>query len=369
MNNKLPKNKKLNLEEIFVFSYARFSVKKQTFFAKRLSFLIKAGISMLESLHLITEQTRSKNDIKILRKIIDDVTNGQSLANSLSKQKGVFGNFAINIIKAGESSGTLIQNLNYLADELKKKQLLKKKIMSSLLYPLIITVATVGITSLLIIYIFPKILPIFVSLKAELPWTTKAVIFVSDIIRNNGFYLFVGFIVTFTILFILIKKVPKVRLAYDLFILKLPIIGPIALYYNLTNVCRTLGLLLKSGVSLTEALEITADTTENAQYKKLFKQLMSGIITGKSISTLLKEDTFLFPDMTRHMIAVGERSGNLSHTLIYLSEYYENEFDELTKNLSSSIEPILMIIMGVVVGFVAVSVITPIYAITNNLKR
>jgi type IV pilus assembly protein PilC len=352
-----------------MFSYVKFSVKKQTFFAKKLSFLIKAGISLLESLHLLKEQTRSKKEIQVINKLIEDVSNGQSLANSIKKQKGLFGNFAINLIHAGESSGTLTQNLAYLADELKKKDLLRKKIMGAMIYPIIITIATFGITGLLIIYIFPKILPIFVSLKAELPLSTRMIIYVSDIIRQHGLWILLGLIVFMITMSILVKKISKLALIYDRMILRIPIVGTLSLNYNLTNIFRTLGLLLKSGTSLSEALAITSDTTENAQYKKFFIQIQDGLNRGKKISEMLSSDPFLFPEMSRHMISVGERTGNLSNTLIYLAEYYENEFEEATKNLSSSIEPVLMIIMGLIVGFVAISVITPIYAITNNLKR
>jgi len=354
---------------ISFFSYAKFSVKKQTFFAKRLSFLIRAGVPMLESIHVIRKQTKSRSEINVFEKVISDVSNGQSLATSLGRFKGVFGNFAINIIRAGETSGTLVQNLSYLADELKKKELLRKKILGALLYPIIVTIATFGITGLLIVYIFPKILPIFKSLNAELPLSTKILIFVSDVIRNHGVTIFIVLVVSFIIFSLIVKYVPKAKFLLDGIVLRLPIAGKIAKNYNLTNTTRTLGLLLKSGMSLSGALITTADTTENTQYKKVFNDISYNVMKGKNMSEIINISPILFPDMMGHMVAIGERSGNLSNTLIYLSEYYENEFDELTKNLSSSIEPVLMIVMGVLVGFVAVSVITPIYEITNSLNR
>ena len=370
--NKLKKHfnflKRKNFSFSF-FSYTRFSVKKQTFFAKRLSFLIRAGVPMLESINVIKKQTKSSGEIKVFNKVITDVSNGQSLSTSLSNFRGVFGNFAINIIKAGESSGTLIQNLTYLADELKKKETLRKKIMSAMLYPLIITIATFGITGLLIIYIFPKILPIFQSLNAKLPLSTRMIIGLSNIVRHDGLYIFLGLFILITAIIVLIKKVPKAKFIFHGLILRIPLMGTIALNYNLTNATRTLGLLLKSGISLTEALHITAQTTENMQYKKAFEDISRGVVKGKNVSHIVGQLPSVFPSMLEHMISIGERSGNLSNTLIYLSEYYENEFDELTKNLSSSIEPALMVVMGIIVGFVAISVITPIYEITNNLKR
>ncbi|OGI82474.1 hypothetical protein A3I95_02665 [Candidatus Nomurabacteria bacterium RIFCSPLOWO2_02_FULL_44_12] len=364
---KFSKLKKIKFPKLDFSFPARFSVKKQTFFAKRLSFLIRAGVPMLESLHVIKEQTKSKSEIKVFSRVLSDVTNGQTLAVSLARFKGVFGNFAINIIKAGESSGTLIQSLNYLADELKKKEILRKKIMSALLYPIIITIATFGITGLLIVYIFPKILPIFASLKAELPLSTRMIIAISNVVRNDGWYIFFGLAIIAAVVMVLIKKVHQVRFIYDGLILRVPLFGGIAKKYNLTNTLRTLGLLLKSGLTLTESLLITSDTTHNVQYKKAFNDTSMAVMRGKNMSDIFRQFPSLFPDMVGHMIGVGEKSGNLSTTLIYLSEYYENEFDDQTKNLSSSIEPALMIIMGVLVGFVAISIITPIYGITQHL--
>lgn len=365
----IKKKSKKPFEGFSFFSYARFSTKKQTFFAKRLSFLTKAGVPMLESIHIIKNQTKSSGESKIFEKVILDISSGKTLAGSLNKFKGVFGNFAINLIKAGESSGTLTQNLNYLADELKKKDLLRKKILSAMLYPIIITIATFGITGFLAVYIFPKITPVFEGLNAKLPTSTKIVIWVTNTLREDGLYIILGIIIIIIALVTSIKKIPKLRFFYDGFVLKIPLIGKVIKSYNLTNITRTLGLLLKSGIPLSEAIHIASETTENTQYKKAFEKISTHVVKGKNISTALADFPTLFPPMLGHLVSIGEKSGNLSNTLIYLSEFYENEFDDLTKNLSSSIEPILMVIMGFMVGFIAISVITPIYEITNNLKR
>ncbi len=361
--------KKIEFSELSFFSSSvRFSVKEQTFFAKRLSFLIKAGVPILESLHIIRKQTKSKSRVKVFDRVILDISNGQYLSTSLGRFKGVFGDFAINIIRVGESSGILSQNLNYLAGELKKKQVLRSKVMGALFYPIIITIATFGITGLLVMYIFPKILPIFQGLHVELPLSTRIIIFITDTIRDYGIYIFIG-IIAFIISFsIARRRIPAVRLVLDGFILRIPLVGKIIKNYNLANICRTLGLLLKSGISVNESLLIASDTTENTQYKKSLRDISRGVIKGKPISELLERSPELFPDMTWHMIAIGEKSGNLSNTLTYLSELYEDDFEDLTKNLSTSIEPILMIVMGLIVGFVAISVIAPIYGITQNLK-
>lgn len=348
--------------------FNRLSRKEKIFFIKRLSFLIKAGIPILESLVVIRKQTLKKGYILILDTVIEDVSNGQNLSNSLGKFKSTFGEFAINIIGFGEQSGILSENLEYVADELKKKQILQKKIISAFFYPAIVTIATIGIVAFLMIFLFPKILPIFKSLHYNLPISTRIVIAFSIFINNWGFMVLL-FIIFVTIIFLIfLKKNLTVRFYFDKFILKIPIIGKVIKDYTLANFTRTIGLLLCSGIAVNEALPIATKTTHNLVYKKEFEELLNVINRGSKISTYLEKSRDLFPDILIQIISVGEYSGNLSNSLIYLSEMYEVEIDDFTKNLSNLIEPVLMIIMGVLVGFIAISIITPIYGITQHLQ-
>jgi type IV pilus assembly protein PilC len=348
-------------------SMPRLSVKEQAFFIKRLSFLIKASVPILEGLSMVSEQTMSRRYARVIDSVLKDVSNGISLSRSLGKFPHIFGEFGINIIKVGESSGTLSQNLDYLADELHKKQVLKRKVMGALVYPAVITVATLAITGFLILYLFPKIMPIFASLKMELPLTTQIVIAVSTFLQASGGWLVLGLVVAVAVFFGLHKQSQWFRFAFDQAVLRMPVFGVMFRYYSLANINRTLGLLLKSGITLAEALPLTADTTQNLVYRAELRHLATSVNRGEQLSKHLKKNRFLFPDVMTQMILIGERSGNLSNTLIYLSELYEAEVEDFTKNLSALIEPALMVIMGIVVGFVAVSIITPIYGITQNL--
>jgi len=350
------------------FSYVRFSMKERLLFAKRLSFLIKAGVPLLECLHLIRKQTKSKAKQKIYDSIIEDVSNGQQLAGSLAKHSKLFGEFSINIIRVGEMSGILSQNLAYLADELSKRHALQRKVIGTLVYPVFITVATLGVTGMLTVFIFPKLMPIFTSLHVDLPWTTRALIAISNFLSADWLWLILGIIATLAALFFARRQFRGFQYFGDRLLLRLPLAGAVAVSYNLTNFCRTLALLLHSGVHLTEAMNITADTTRNLVYRSAYKQIAKGITKGETISRSLERRKDIFPDMLTHMISIGETTGNLSGTLSYLAEMYEGEVDELTKTLSSSIEPVLMIVMGILVGLIAVSVITPIYAITQHLS-
>ncbi len=345
----------------------RFSIKEQSLFAKRMSFLVKAGVPLVDCLNMIRAQTKSKAKGRVFDMVIDDVNNGQFLATSLGKHRRMFGDFAINLIHVGEQSGILSQNLAYLADELQKKETLRKKVIGALVYPIVITIATLGITGVLTVYIFPKILPIFASLNVTLPLSTRILIAISNFLTNDGLWLLLGVIVLAGSLAYLKFRFQKVQYFFDRSSLKVPIFGSMLQNYNLANFTRTLGLLLKSGVQLTDSMVMVAEATPNLAYRKAFENIATSIVRGEPMSRELARDPALFPDTLRHMVTVGETTGGLSDTLLYLSEMHESEVEEATKNLSSTIEPLLMVVMGCLVGFIAVSIITPIYEITQSL--
>lgn len=370
MSEKKPEEGNSLLKNFFKnFGVGKLSITEQAFFAKRLSFLTNAGISLLEALHMIREQTLSKSYIRVLDAVIVDVSGGRSLSDSLGRFENAFGDFARSIISVGEQTGALSENLSYLAEELKKRQLLRKKIVSALVYPIFITIATIGITSLLIVFIFPKIMPIFLSLNVELPFSTKILIFAANFLGNYGLWLLLGIILFVIALRIVFKKSEKFHFWYDKAFMKAPLIGPMIQNYNLANISRTLSLLLNGGMTLSEALPITSKSTTNLVYKYELEKLTQVANRGEKISSHMKNYRKLFPDMLSQVISVGERSGNLSETLSYLSDMYESEVEESTKNLSNMIEPVLMVVMGVMVGFVAISIITPIYSLTQGLQR
>jgi type IV pilus assembly protein PilC len=346
----------------------RLSIHDKTFFVKRLSFLIRAGIPILDSLLMLRSQTASKSYSRVIDIVIDDISNGQFLSNSLGKFPRTFGNFIINIIRVGEMSGILSQNLDYLAEELKKRQILRRKIVGAFMYPIVISVATIGITGMLVGYIFPKIMPIFSGMKVTLPLSTQIVISISDYMRNYGLITLIGVGIAGILLSLCVKYFRPMRYAYHFALLRLPIIGPMVRSYNLANVTRTLGLLLRSGILLGNSVEIAKDTTENVVYQHALIDIGKTIDRGERLSMYMTSHPVLFPDLMTQLVGVGERTGSLSDTLVYLSELYEGEVDNFAKNLSSLLEPILMVIMGIIVGFIAISVISPIYAITQHIS-
>lgn len=315
---------------------------------------------------MLGSNTSSRSSAYLYQRLIAHVERGQSLSSGLETFGATFGDFTVNVVRVGERSGTLHENLNYLAEELKKKQVLKKKIVGALIYPAIVIMATVGISLVLTMYIFPKIAPIFKSMGSELPITTRALIALSNFLMHHSVALVLTFI-AIGVAYTALLKVARFHLVVDRVLLRLPLLGKLSQYYNLATCARTLSLLLKSDVGVVEALHIVAKSSRNYAYRSAIAALCVDVARGQNISSQLLKHPAFFPPLFSHMIIVGERTGNLTDSLMYLSDMYEEEINDLTKNLTTLVEPVLMVIMGIIVGFIAISIITPIYGMTQNL--
>lgn len=336
-------------------------------FARHLAVSIKTGMPLLEALNLIKEQTDSKKFRKIIDAIIHDVNNGQFLAQSLERFQFVFGDFFINLVKVGETSGSLSSSLLYVAQELKKQREINQKVRSAMVYPAVILVATLGITLFLTLFIFPKILPIFESLRVDLPITTRAVIFSLNFMKSYGVLAVAGGIILAFVLRIILT-LQKVHFLFDRLMLKIPFVSLLITNLTLANFSRSLGVLLKSGMTIVDSLDIAKGTFHNAVYRREVEKVAEGVRRGESMARGLHEAKKFFPPLMTGMIRVGETTGNLEENLEYLAEYYESEVKETVERLTTVIEPVLLIFMGVLVGFIALSIITPIYKITQGLK-
>ena len=344
------------------------SIKEQIIFFKRLSMMLRAQMPIITALTMIESEVSKGSLSKITSSLITNVSLGQTLANSLSHYKKTFGYFCLSIIAVGERSGTLPESLEYIAVELKKKHELRKQILAALIYPAIVVMATLAITVFLIMYIFPKIVPIFLSVKTTLPWSTQFLIKVSEFLSMYGWYL-LGVIFLFCLAVPFLLKIKSVNYYYTILLLHTPIIGPLCRFYNLAQISRTLGLLLSNEISVITSIDITANSLHNCIYKESLHTIRTELLTGKSMGSELQKYKFLFPPLFVQMVQAGETTGSMPVTLTYVSEIYESDIKDLTKNLTTIIEPLLMLFMGLMVGFIAISIITPIYGITQNLHQ
>ncbi len=348
--------------------FFRLSTKEKMLFARHMDMMTRSGMQILDALDALRKQTTSKPFLRILDSLIEDVKNGHFLSVGMERYRNVFGDFFINLVRVGETSGTLAENFKYLAEELGKQSELKSKIRGAMAYPIIIFFATFGITGLMSFFIFPKILPVLLSLNVQLPATTLAFIAISQFLGAYWIYLLLLFVAMGTAFFLLLR-IRSFRKGWHALILRLPLIGRLSVEVNIINIARTLNLLLRGGVKIVQALDITADTLTNLVYRDEVHEIAKSVQRGEPMSKLMLERHDLFPASFAQMTAVGENTGKMEETLVFLADFYEGELDSSTKSLSNILEPAMLLIMGGVVTFVALSIITPIYKISQTLGR
>lgn len=348
--------------------FSALSSRDRIYFAKRLSLLLRAGIAILPALDMLAKSSPGKRTQHMHSDIYGRIANGAPLHSALLLHKTAFGLFFINVVKLGETAGTLPESLEHIALELERKHTLQKKIAGALIYPAIILTATIAITTLLLVGIFPKILPVFLSLKTELPLSTKIVIVASNFLKESGL-LTLGLMMCVCIGTFFALRIPMLRRIVDTGIIRTPLVGRLSVHYNIAVIARTLGVLLKSGVHIVPALEIAKENIQNTAYKKLVNEIIDATTGGRSMSGVLGKNPTQAPQLLTQLVAVGETTGALSDVLLHSASVYESEIDDLSKNLLQFLEPILMVVMGSLVGFIAISIITPIYGISQNLHR
>jgi len=346
---------------------SRVSHLDKLLFVRHLKMLIKAGLPLREGVAEIKDQTQSRKFKKILDDVLNKLDNGESLSNSLSLHPKVFDDLFVSLIEVGEASGTLEENLGFLADQLEKKHDLRTKLKGAMIYPVVVLGSTLGLVIILAVFILPKLLPLFRSFNTELPLPTKILLFFISAGESYGIYIFAS--VIFLIFFLIfLSRFRKVKSVFHRIILKLPIFGKLTREVNLAYFSRTLAILIKSGVPIVEAFEITSRSLSNIVYQEEVKGVIPTIKQGGQIAGYFKENPKVFPSVFSRMISIGEKTGNIDESLSYLASFYERDVDEITKNISSTIEPVLLVVMGLAIGFIAISIIMPIYEMTHGLS-
>ncbi|GIW66374.1 MAG: type II secretion protein F [Candidatus Parcubacteria bacterium] len=346
----------------------RLSLNDKILLLRNLALLLKSGVSLSDALVSLRDYQKSTTAKYILEEAIKDIQKGQFLANSLARFNNVMGDFLISIIRVGELTGNLIENLERLSEELKKIEKLKRKFISMMIYPAFIIVVMLIIIIFVIYFIFPKLLPIFESLNIELPKTTKIFINISKFILDYGLYIIIS-LISVLIIGLFLNKFPKIKYFFDLFFLKIPLISKIIKKYIIAEFSRSLAMLLRSGVKIVEAINIAGKNVNNEVYKQNFLKASEFVLAGHSFSEFLNKYKKNFSYDFIKMIEVGEKTGNLEQNLIYLSNSYEEELDSEIERLVNSLEPIILIIIAIIVGFMAISIVTPIYELSDKMQK
>ncbi len=341
-------------------------LKNKTIFCRHLAVMIGSGLSISKALMILASQEKNKTLQKVSEKMANNVREGISFADAIGKYPRVFNAVFVSMIRMGEISGNLEEVLKILADQLEKDHKLISKVRGAMIYPSIIVGAMIIIGILMMIFVIPKVTGIFKDFGVELPIATRIVIFVSDFMAANV-WVTLGSLVSIVVgtSFFAKTKAGK-RLFHKLF-LKAPVLGSIVVKVNSARFSRILSSLLESGTSLVEALDITADTLGNYYFKKATREASKEVQKGIELSDILGKNRGVFPYLVVQMTEVGEETGKTPEILKKLASFYEDEVSQITQNLSSIIEPVLMIIIGAAVGLFAIAIIQPIYSVMGQI--
>ncbi len=346
--------------------FNRVSVKEQVIFARQLSVMISANVPIVRALRILVRQTKNVHFKMILSDVLDEVDGGAKLSAAMGRYPQVFNNFFVSMIRSGETTGKLDEVLIYLADQREKDYGIISRVRGAFIYPAVVLFAVVAVGFVMVVFVLPKLLEVFQEGGAEVPFMTKLLITVSDFARHQWYVLVLG-LIGLVVGFILWRRTAAGRKALDIIKIRVPVAGRIFTMIYLTRFSRTLSTLLTSGVPISNALEITAEVVGNHTYRDIIERTIKEVEDGNSITTVFIKSKAV-PLMLSQMMSVGEQSGRLDQVLIKVAQFYENELDALVRNLVSLIEPIILLLMGVGVGFMVSAVLLPIYNISGAIN-
>lgn len=345
----------------------RVSVAEKAAFCRFLATMLRAGLSLPEAVEIIKKESANKTLKKILTDISSQTLKGKSLSTVLGKYPTIFDPIFLTIVKAGEETGTLDQAFDYLSKQLSASHELSQKIKGSLMYPAVVISAMMGVGLLMLFFVLPKISGIFLKMNLELPLMTKLILNLGQFIDKNTFVVLIGVlaVIFLAVLALFIEESRRVLLN---FLAKIPAIKKIMQQIDVARFARTLSTLLKSGVPITDALNVAAGSLHQPKLRRQAEKFSEGIVKGESLSEILTKNHQAFPLIVVQTIRTGEKTGSLEMVLKELAEFYEQEVEHQLKRLTSLLEPVLMLLIGVVVGAMVVMIIAPIYSIIGGLQ-
>jgi len=346
--------------------FSSVSIVEKMVLARHLSVMIKAGLPLDRGLRVLAAQSKSPRFRQVLAEVEQKIRGGRPFSDSLAEYPDVFPELFISMVRVGEATGKLDEVLENLSVQMGKDHELRSRVRGAMIYPAVIVSLMVAIGILMMIMVVPKLSSAFQEMNLSLPVTTKIVIGISQFLSNN-LILGLGLVVSIIILFRIASKTESGKRFLDILFLNLPVISDLSRKVNSAIFARNLSLTIDAGVPINQALEIVANTMSNSLFSQSLLVIADGMQKGEQMSDLLRNFSNIYPVMVVQMVEVGETTGSLSDTLRNLAEFYEEEVSNITKNLSSIIEPALMIIVGIAVGFFAISIIQPIYSLVGQM--
>ncbi|OIO52674.1 MAG: hypothetical protein AUJ11_00355 [Parcubacteria group bacterium CG1_02_44_65] len=334
-------------------------------FFRQLAILIDADVSLVQSLRILGEQEDNPRFKEVILETADKIDGGASFSKALSDYPKLFSSFAVNLVKTGEVSGGLKESLEYLADHLEKEYYLISKVRGAMTYPAFILGAFVIAGILVMVMVIPNLTSVLMESGQELPWSTKLVIFSSDVLRNYGWLLFL-LLVGFGVFIWKYNQGEEGKAQIDALKLKIPIFGKILKKTYLARLAENLSVLIKGGVSIIESLNISGKVVGNAVFAKIIFQARDDVKVGKTVSSSF-ESFEEIPPLFNQMIKTGEKTGKMESILEKLSIFYNKEVENIVNNLSQIIEPLLLVILGIGVAILVFSVFMPIYNLAGSI--
>jgi len=331
-------------------------------FTRQMATMVASGLPLTEALRILRNQSNPVMSA-VIGEILQDVEGGASLAIALEKHKGVFSQVYISLVKAGESAGVLDNILTRLAVNLEKNKTFANKVKGAMIYPAIVVGAMIVVGFIMMIFVIPKLTQMYQTFNAELPLATKILISTSTWMKNNAI-LVLGILAGIFTGFSMWVKTGDGRRRFELFIFRVPIIGKLQKQVIMTEFTRTIGLLIGAGISIIDALKISADSVGNSVYQKALLFAASQVEKGLPLAVPIAQNPY-FPPILAQMISVGEETGKVDEVLAKLSVYFEAESEQGVAALTAAIEPLIMIVLGIGVGFLVIAVILPIYNLTS----
>ncbi|MDQ0351995.1 type IV pilus assembly protein PilC [Alkalibacillus filiformis] len=343
-------------------------VKNRDFvvFLQQFSALLKAGLTIVNSLSVLREQTKQKHLKEALYYVEIDMRQGSSLTNALKKHPEIFSNIFVNMVHSGESSGSLEETLSKLADYYHKHYKTSQKVKATFAYPVTVGFVAIGVVIFLMMYVVPEFVDMFNQFDASLPIVTQFVLAISNLLTSY-WYLFGLIALLFGLILIIVLQREHLRMKIDYYLLKLPGFGPLILKSNMASLTRTLSSLLYNNVSIIQALNLTEQTLKNKVIKQTLQEAESSLKQGDSLVNPLRQH-WAYPYLVTQMIEVGEKTNSLPEMLEQVATFYEDDVDTATDQLKSLLEPLLIITLSVIVGTIVLAIVIPMFELFNQIN-
>ena len=362
----ITKKEKSSLLSIVSFFSNKVRKKDIVVFTRQLSLMLTSGLTLVKSLEILKSQATNEAMGEIIDEVVTDIEEGSSFSKSIAKYQDIFSPVYVSLVRASEASGLLDKSLTRLADNLEKQQKLRSTIKAAFTYPVIIVILMIIVVFIMMFFVIPRLTELYEDLNVELPIATKIIVSISHF-AIVFWPIILGAGVLFSFLFRRFSKTIEGKILIDNLVLKIPVFAPLIKKTILTEVSRTLGLLIGSGTLVVESLVEAADVAGNYHFKSAILDAAKRVEKGVTVGDALSSHT-LFPPILIQLIKVGEQTGKLDDTLLKASEYFEAEVDQAVKTLTTAMEPFIMVTLGVGVGFLVFSIITPIYKLTSSIQ-